>query len=197
MSMLPIPIENCARKPKHFDHSETQELMDGSERCYLCKSFPRKMPSMKIENHVHESGFTAIGSTLSTVGPEIILVNPENRDYTRYRGNDSRGSCFVLCFGAYGWTKLMVWENNLQDALDTAVDWIAEHAPGLLCTNEVNTAHNEAMASGMTEEEAWDSSEIDVTRAGNCGDCISSSEWGISLENPTRAELVDFLRLWR
>lgn len=148
---------------------------------------------MRIENHIHDSGCTAIGSTLSTVGPEIVLVNPENRDYTRYRGDTVRGNCFVLCFGAYGWTRLMVWEDHLEDALDTAVDWLAEHAPGLLCTDAVDEAYTEALASGMSEDEAWDESLIDVTSAGNCGDHILSYEWNISLENPTRAELVAFL----
>lgn len=148
---------------------------------------------MRIENYQHASGCTAIGTPLSTVGPEIILVNPENRDYTRYRGDKVRGNCFVLCFGAYGWTRLMVWEDHLEDALDTAVDWIADNAPGLLCNDSVAEAYNEAIASGMTEEQAIEDAEIDVTRAGNAGDCISSSEWNISLENPSRSELVAFL----
>ena len=150
---------------------------------------------MKIDNHLHKSGFTAIGSTLSTVGPEITLVNPENREYTSYCAESARGSCFVLSFGAYGCTDLMIWEDHLEAALDTAVDWIAEHAPGLLCNDEVAEAYASAIASGMTEEEAWQESLIDVTTAGNCGDSILSYEWNISLEQPTRAELVDFLRL--
>jgi len=148
---------------------------------------------MKIKNYIHASGFTAIGSPLSTVGREIILVNPENRDYTRYRGDGVRGTCFVLCFGAYGWTKLMVWEDHLDAALDTAVDWIAEHAPGLLCSDLVAEAFNEAIADGMGTDAAHDESMIDVTTAGNCGYYILSDEWNISLENPTRGELLSFL----
>ena len=150
---------------------------------------------MKIENHLHKSGFTAIGSTVSTVGPEIILVNPENREYTAYCAESARGSCFLLSFGAYGCTDLMVWEDHLEAALDTAVDWIAEYAPGLLCNDDVAEAYDSAIASGMSEDEAWQESEIDITRAGNASDCLRSWEWNISLEQPTRDELVSFLRL--
>lgn len=112
----------------------------------------------------------------------ITIINPTDRDWTSSR--------FVLCFGAYGWTKLAVYANHLEDALDECIDWIAEHAPGLLCNDAVAEAYSEALAEGATEEEAYETSLEDVTTGGNCGDHILSYEWGIVAENPTRAELL-------
>ena len=39
----------------------------------------------------------------------LVLVNPTDRDWTKGR--------YVLAFGAYGWTRLMVWASSLEDAL--------------------------------------------------------------------------------
>lgn len=112
----------------------------------------------------------------------IIIVNPNDRDWT-----DSR---FVLCFGAYGWTRLMVYANSLEDALDECVDWIADNAPGLLADDAVHKAYNEAIANGMSEEAAQGEAEEDTTCAGNEGHYLNSWEWGIVAENPSRADVL-------
>ncbi len=39
---------------------------------------------------------------------------------------------YVLAFGAYGNTLVLAYADSLDAALDGCVDWIAEHAPGLL-----------------------------------------------------------------
>ncbi len=114
---------------------------------------------------------------------------------------DSGTSRFVLCFGAYGWTRLMVWADHLEDALDECVDWIAEHAPGLLMDEQVAEAYKEAfdaaIAEGMSEEDAdehaREEAETDMTCAGNCGNYLASWEWGIVAENPTRAQVLEML----
>ena len=147
----------------------------------------------KIQPYQHKSGFTAIGTTLSTVGHEVILVNPDNRDYTRDRGDDTRGSCFVLWFGACAPTYLMVWDDHLEAALDTAVDWIVEYAPGLIADDQVHEAYNDAIADGKSEEEAIEEAELDTTCAGNCGNYLLSWEWGIALDSPTRQDLLTFI----
>jgi hypothetical protein len=46
---------------------------------------------------------------------KIIPINGSDRDWTKHR--------YIPCFGAYGDTLLMVWANDLDDALDECVDW--------------------------------------------------------------------------
>ena len=113
---------------------------------------------------------------------DITLVNPTDRDWTKHR--------YVLALGAYGWTKLMIWANSLEDALDEAIDWASDHAPGLLANDERDEAYREAIESGMPEEEAWDEAHTDLTIGGNCGDAIRSDEWHIVTEDPTRSEIL-------
>lgn len=125
---------------------------------------------------------------------KIIPINFSNRHWTSSR--------FILCFGAYGDTMLMVWANHLDDALDECVDWISENAPGLLCNDEVNEIYRDELgrllASGMSDEnaesEAYETATQDVTTAGNYGDHILSYEWNIVCENPTREQIKDLRR---
>jgi hypothetical protein len=116
---------------------------------------------------------------------KLTIVNPGDRTRTRHR--------YVLWFGAYGWTRLMVWANSLDDALDEAVDWIVDHAPGLLCDDVVAEEYGRAIAAGMTPEAAQEEAEEDTTCAGNYGNRILSWEWGIVAENPSRAEVLEML----
>lgn len=116
---------------------------------------------------------------------KIVAVNGGDRAWTRQR--------FVLAFGAVGTTYLMVWANGIDSALDEAVDWLADHAPGLLCDDEVASAYNEAVAEGKDDEAALQEAEADTTCAGNCGHYLRSDEWTIALANPTRAEVLAFL----
>lgn len=116
---------------------------------------------------------------------EVTLVNPSDRDWTRRR--------FVLAFGDYGWTQCVVWANSLDDALDEAVDWIAEHAPGLLADDSVREEFERLVAEGATEEEAWEEATVDTTCAGNSGHYLLSYEWAIVAEDPTRDEMLSIL----
>ena len=117
---------------------------------------------------------------------KIVAVNGSDRDWTDHR--------YILCFGAYGWTRLMVWANSLEDALDESVDWIVENAPGLLCNEEVYAEYNRLVAEGKSVEEAMEEATVDTTCAGNCGDYLLSYEWGIVAEDPTREEIKDLER---
>jgi hypothetical protein len=113
----------------------------------------------------------------------IVPVNGSDRDWTKYR--------FVLWFGACAPTHLMVWGNGLDDALDEAVDWIAEHAPGLLADEAVQDEYKRLVAEGKSEEEAQTEATVDTTPAGNACHYLHSWEWGITFENPTRAQILD------
>lgn len=114
----------------------------------------------------------------------IHIVNPTDRSWTRNR--------WILWFGQN--TRLMVWGNSLDVALDEAIDWIADNAPGLLADDAVAAEYAAAMAEGLTEEEAIERAEADTTIGGNYGHYVHSWEWGITAENPTRAEVLELTK---
>lgn len=101
---------------------------------------------------------------------------------------------YILAFGPYGWTRLMVWANSLDDALDEAVDWLAENAPGLLANDQVREAFEEAKAEGLDDDAAHERATEDVTCAGNHGDYIPSHEWFILAEDPDRETVLRLQR---
>lgn len=113
---------------------------------------------------------------------KITAVNGSDRGWTKHR--------YILSFDG---TVLMVWANSLNQALDEAVDWIADHAPGILADEAVQEAYLEALASGMTEEEAQSEAEMDTTCAGNNGHYLNSWEWGIVAEDPSRTQVLELL----
>ena len=116
---------------------------------------------------------------------QINIVNPGDRDWTKHR--------YVLQFGAYGWTVLLVWANSLDDALDESIDWIVDHAPGLLCDDEVQEEYERLIAEGKSEEEAQEEAEVDTTCGGNAGNRINSWDWAIVAEDPSRDVLLTIM----
>lgn len=123
------------------------------------------------------------GRTRRDNGREIIPVNATDADWTRHR--------YILWFGAYGTTRLMVWANSLDDALDGAIDWLVDNAPGHIVDDQVNEAYEEAIGAGKSEDEAREEAESDTTIGGNAGNHILSHEWGIVKEDPSRADLLE------
>ncbi len=113
----------------------------------------------------------------------IIPINGSDRDWTRHR--------YILAFGAYGRTRLMVWANSLENALDEAIDWIVDNKPGLLGDEQVHEAYSEALAEGKSEEEAIEEAEVGTTCGCNEGHYILSWEWTILAEDPTRAQVLE------
>lgn len=109
-----------------------------------------------------------------------LTVNPADIEWTT--------TTYVLWFGAYGSTYLRAYANNLSDALDECIDFIAEFAPGLLANDQVNEEFAEEIAKyggAPTEEEtyaAWEIATQDTTCGGNCGDYLHSWEWGLVSE---------------
>lgn len=67
--------------------------------------------------------------------PGFILVNPLDVPLTASRGGRST-ELFALQFGAYGWTKLLVWARSAETSLEEASGWLAEHAPGIFVDQE-------------------------------------------------------------
>jgi hypothetical protein len=160
--------------------------------------------AIKIPNYLDKSGHRVIGEswthrfsdgfeTHGTTGRQIILVNPESGE-PRYRSRER----FVLWFGAYGATYLMVWADHLEDALEEAIDWIVEHAPGLLADEQVEEAYRDAQKEHGCHNPEWpewceqcgEEAEMDTTCFGHSGiHYLHSWEWGIVAENPSRDDL--------
>jgi len=113
----------------------------------------------------------------------LIILNPTDRDWTKHR--------YILWFDACGSTRIMIWANGLDSAIDEAVDYLADNAPGLLADADVFEEYNRLIANGMSEEEAQEGAEIDTTCAGNFGHYLNSGEWGIVAEDPSRATVKE------
>ncbi len=80
----------------------------------------------------------------------------------------------------------MVWANHLEDAIDEAIDWVADHAPGNLMDEQVHEAYQRAISQGLSEEQALQVAEEDVFSGGNSGHYVASDELNVVAENPTR-----------
>ena len=108
---------------------------------------------------------------------------------------DKTDSPRFLMWAGYptGASYFLIFADHLQDAFDELIDWCDEHAPGILCDEQVNEAYIEAIAEGKTEEEAYEIAEVDTTCRGNAGQHIASDGWGIVAENPSRKTLLEFL----
>jgi hypothetical protein len=121
---------------------------------------------------------------------KLIILNPTEREY-------HNGQMFILWFG-YGFTrfgsvKLAVYAKHLEDALDECIDYIAEHAPGYLCDDEVAAEFERLKVEGVDDETAAEQSEVDTTCGGGGGNRIKSEAWGIISERPTRKERMHII----
>lgn len=114
----------------------------------------------------------------------VEVVNPGDRNWTRHR--------YVLWVDAHAPLYLLVWASDEGAALDEAVDYLEERAPGMFVDDDVDEDYREALAEGLDEDAARDRAEADVVRAGNCGRCLRSEDVGIALTDPTRAALLSF-----
>lgn len=116
---------------------------------------------------------------------QITVIDGVDRQWCKQR--------FIFWFGSCGATYLMAWGNGLEDALEKCVDWLVDNAPGILCDDEMQEEYNRAIAEGKSEEQAQEEAETDVTVFGHSGyHGIRSDDWGICMENPTRAEILEF-----
>lgn len=127
----------------------------------------------------------------------LHIVNPCDRETGRYAGTRR----YVLWFGQCAPTFIMVWSRSLEDALETAAAYLAEHAPGHIMTEdseeladlrreacEERAVSYEAFANGelgLDDPEAWDAIEqaatADLTHTES--GYITSYEWGIQFDD--------------
>ena len=154
---------------------------------------------MKIKPRRNEAGCIEIGPRNTSFGRCVVLVNPIEADWTKHR--------YVLCFGAMGTLNLSVWANSLDDALEEAAEYLAEHAKGHITAHDsqelIDLLKEACEEAGHTYPEGFDALEdeekyaiqdsatadLTYTESGY----LTSYEWGIALEDPSRAELDEFL----
>lgn len=124
----------------------------------------------------------------------INVANASDKSWSR--------NSFLLWFGACGPTRVLVYADGLDDALEIAADWLADNAPGHLVSND---EHDQLCKEACEDADlAWpppndwceskeyteaiESAEADLTYTES--GWITSYEWGICAENPTKHELI-------
>jgi len=101
-------------------------------------------------------------------------------------------SRFRFQFGAYGWTKVDVFADSMDDAFEVAVEWLDDNAPGHLVSIGEAELHAAAEELGLVylPELAWSTkdqeaiiahAEQDLTLIGHTqlknGQYVLSHEW--------------------
>lgn len=109
------------------------------------------------------------------------VANPLDRDWT--------GRLWAFTFGAIGSVRVFVWERNLDDALEVAMDWCADNAPGLFVSLDLADAAAELGLDSNTEDHdeaeriyeyaTRDLTVVSHTTYGNGLDAIPSWEWWV------------------
>lgn len=85
---------------------------------------------------------------------EIHYANPEETCFV--------GACFEFQFGAYGDTVVRVFQrpDHLEDALEIAVEWLEQNAPGhLVSDEEMSEAYREACTELGVDPDDFDPNE--------------------------------------
>ena len=124
--------------------------------------------------------------------PKTVNVVPSLNAHGRYA--DQR---WLFTFGAYGETLVLVRAQAFEDALETAAEWLAEHAPGHLNTeDEMEELYQEAceeaglpwpppctddVAEARGYNDARESVEADLTYT-ESGYLASHEWWAIECE---------------
>ena len=132
----------------------------------------------------------------------LHLVNRRERSSVWAHRNGCAEKAFILWFGAYGYTRLLVYARHLEDALEECNGWIEDNAPGLYADDAVTEAYNEALERLRTEETdadedslvelAQEEAEGDVTSLDG-GHYINSWEWGLVGEGLTPRQIADYV----
>ena len=99
-----------------------------------------------------------------------------------YWAEDTKGG-WSFQFGAYGSTRIIVLNepgiSSLADALESAAEVIDNVAPGVwVSKTSMNDAYKEAIAEGMSEEDAQAEAETDMTYTES--GWIPSWEWHVN-----------------
>jgi hypothetical protein len=133
-----------------------------------------------------------------------ILINPLEYPQKRHAGIGERTQLYGLQFGAYGWTKVLVWSGSLDDALEEAAGWLADHAPGIFVDQEnLAELEKEARKEAREENPKADDDELDeivmdtaytdltYTESGY----IPSYEWTIGFDSENQGTSSEFYKI--
>lgn len=125
---------------------------------------------------------------------EYIIIDPEEFMAGGYgeRARQKYTDLYLFGFGAYGWTRLLVWEpDSLEEALEKAAEWLAQHAPGHIMehgSDELQSLYKEAAEDlGYSwpldpDDEGWDevdqeaTADLTYTESGY----LTSYEWSVN-----------------
>lgn len=151
------------------------------------KEFELQYPSFEChfdgEDLVWHGGSSDVREVAHRLG-RIRLINAGDASWTKHS--------YVLSFGGFTIASrdlVLVYANNLQDALDDLIDWIAEEHPDSLADDAVNAQYSDLIDEGVSQEQAQEQAEADTTQGGNAGNYIHSEDWSIVAEDPTEGDL--------
>ncbi len=123
--------------------------------------------------------------------PGFIVVNPLDLPLGGRRQTAMRKTeLFALQFGAYGWTKLLVWARSAETALEEASGWLAEHEPGIFVDQDALRRMEEEYREenpDADDEHVMDEAYTDLTYTED--GYIPSWEW--TLDDVSGSELFD------
>jgi hypothetical protein len=166
----------CAAWNLYLQHNHGGQFSPEHKR--LCRLQSVYKPSHS-EEYVHGLSQNALEIYAKLVGETRPLLD----------AGDHCRNFYALAFGAYGDTRLLVRAESLEDALEMAVEWIDDNAPGLLHTigeaeyieaaaelgYDPNT-ENEAEQAEIQERAEQDMYVVGHTTLKN-GNAIPSWEW--------------------
>jgi hypothetical protein len=130
---------------------------------------------------------------------KLNVVNSSDKSWSSHS--------FILTFGAYGSTHLLVYADNLDDAVEISAQWLAKNAPGHIMLHDDPTLTDlrreaceeaglvwppPADANMDAYYAAFETAEADLTYTES--GYLTSHEWMISAENPTPSQIREFVR---
>lgn len=122
-----------------------------------------------------------------------IFVNPLEYPTGKSYGGLRKEGLFGLHFGAYGWTRVLVWARSLETALEEACGWLADHAPGIFvdqqALQELEREYREEHPDADDDDVASEAyADLTYTESGY----IPSYEWGIGFDSENQGTDNDF-----
>jgi hypothetical protein len=131
----------------------------------------------------------------------VYLANATERSW--------HDNCFVFWFGSCGTTYVLAYGKGIDSALESAAQWLADYAPGHIMphdSEELQELLREARIEFRKENQrledpdhgsedmsrVYESATADLTYTES--GYLTSYDWGIALDNPNPAELLDFVK---
>lgn len=114
----------------------------------------------------------------------IHVANPHEKEWVGDGAYDERR--WLLWFGQMGTTNVLVYARSLEDALEEAAAFLAERFPGHFVEPEMEDGSTHDCPDA--KEGFPCTCDLTYTESGY----LEGWEWGISIENASRKDLVRF-----